>query len=83
MRCTPFLNGTSECFINHPMHFSTLCEKVLKVVGYRKMLDLKDTLIIILQNLAHEKEGKTKSGISLFFPCFSYAKFSEIKMYGI
>lgn len=33
MRCTPFLNGTSEFFINHPMHFSTLYEKVLKVVG--------------------------------------------------
>lgn len=29
----PFLNGTSEFFINHPMHFSTLYEKVLKVVG--------------------------------------------------
>lgn len=47
------------------------------------MLGLKDTSIVILQSFAREKEGKTKSGISLCFPCLSYVKFSEIKMCGI
>lgn len=43
------------------------------------MLGLKDTLIIIVQNLAHDKEGKTKSGISFFFLVFHTLNLSKLK----